>query len=134
MDIVQEFLQVVEKLHSQDGCDWDKQQTFQTMKQHLLEEANEVAVAIDNNDISELQEELGDLFLNILHICEIAKQKELFDFNAVVDGIKAKMIRRHPHVFGNMKFNTMEELMVHWNKVKEEEKLEKVKRKGEING
>ncbi len=130
------FVKKVEQLHGiqgHEGCPWDKQQTIASMKQYILEEAEEIAEAIDKQDYDELREELGDLLLNITHICTLAQQQELFSFKDVIKDIDEKIVRRHPHVFGTRKFNSMAEIEAHWQQVKLEEKRlkeEKLKNKG----
>lgn len=119
------FVKKVEQLHGlhgHDGCLWDKQQTIASMKQYILEEAEEIAQAIDKQDYDELREELGDLLLNITHICTLAKQQKLFSFKDVISDIDEKIVRRHPHVFGTKKFNSIAEIEAHWQQIKAEEK------------
>ncbi|MBI5392294.1 nucleotide pyrophosphohydrolase [Candidatus Woesearchaeota archaeon] len=133
----QEFVQLIEQLRSENGCPWDKEQTFITMKEFLIEEAQEIADAIDKDDIEEVKKELGDLILNILLVTQIAKEKNLFDINDVLSAIREKVVRRHPHVFGDVKVNSIEEIRQNWEKIKlieKEEKRLKKADKGESNG
>lgn len=129
------FVKKVEQLHGlhgHEGCLWDKQQTIESMKKYILEEAEEIAEAIDKKDYDGLQEELGDLLLNITHLCTLANQQGLFSYKDVIMHIEEKIVRRHPHVFGDVKFSSVEEIEVHWKKIKAEEKRmkeEKLKNK-----
>jgi uncharacterized protein YabN with tetrapyrrole methylase and pyrophosphatase domain len=91
------------------GCPWDKKQTFDTYKKCLVDEAQEVVQAIDNNDMLNLQEELGDTLFNLIFIVNLAEEKNLFTMQDVIDGIYNKMIQRHPHIFGDKKATTPEE-------------------------
>ena len=118
-----ELLKIVEILRSPDGCEWDRAQDFNSMKQCLKNESEEVLTAIDNKDYNNLCEELGDVLLQVVMNAEIAKEKGLFTFDDVVQGLCEKLIRRHPHVFGNEKRpTTPEESLKLWRKVKEIEK------------
>ena len=83
------------------GCPWDVEQTFATILPHTIEEAYEVADAIDNNDMAALKDELGDLLFQVVFYAQMAKEAGDFDFAAVVEAISEKMVRRHPHVFGD---------------------------------
>ncbi|MBI3032941.1 nucleotide pyrophosphohydrolase [Candidatus Woesearchaeota archaeon] len=127
------FVKKVEQLHGlhdHEGCLWDKEQTIESMKKYILEEAEEIAEAIDKKDYDELREELGDLLLNITHICTLAKQQSLFSYKDVIKQVEEKIVRRHPHVFGNATFGSLEEIKAHWKKTKAEEKrLKEEKRK-----
>jgi MazG family protein len=121
----EEFIGIIQRLRSKDGCPWDREQTFITMKEFLIEEAQEIAEAIDKNNVEEIKEELGDLLLNILLIVQIAKEQNMFDIDDVLSAIKEKIIRRHPHVFGDTKVNSIEEVRENWKKIKELENQEK---------
>jgi len=117
------------KLRAPGGCEWDRAQTLHTIKDKLLEEADEVAEAIDNEDYDNLREELGDLMFNVLIIALIAEENDLFDIKKVFDEAAEKLIRRHPHVFADAKAETPEEVHKMWVKIKEEEKKMKNKLK-----
>ena len=120
---INELLEIVEVLRSPNGCEWDRAQTHQTLKKCLVDESQEVLNAIDNNDDDNLCEELGDLLLQVLMNAEIAKERGAFDFNNVVQGLCDKLIRRHPHVFGDEdRPSTPEESLKLWKKVKQIEK------------
>lgn len=123
---IDELLQVVEILRSEKGCEWDRAQTHETLKRCLRDESQEVIDAIDNKDDENLCEELGDLLLQVLMNAQVAKERGAFDFNKVVQGLTDKLIRRHPHVFGDEERpTTPEESLKLWKKVKEIEKARK---------
>lgn len=125
---VSELLEVVEILRSENGCEWDRAQTHESLKRCLRDESQEVIDAIDNKDDENLCEELGDLLLQVLMNAQVAKERGAFDFNKVVQGITDKLIRRHPHVFGEEERpTTPEESLKLWKKVKEIEKARKSK-------
>ncbi len=123
---IEELLEVVEILRSEKGCEWDRAQTHETLKRCLRDESQEVIDAIDKNDDENLCEELGDLLLQVLMNAQVAKERKAFDFEKVVQGITDKLIRRHPHVFGDEdRPSTPEESLKLWKKVKEIEKQRK---------
>ena len=123
---IDELLEVVEILRSEKGCEWDRAQTHESLKRCLKDESQEVIDAIDNKDDENLCEELGDLLLQVLMNAQVAKERGAFDFNKVVQGLTDKLIRRHPHVFGNEERpTTPEESLKLWKKVKEIEKARK---------
>jgi len=126
---IAELVEIVSVLRSPLGCEWDRAQDFNSMKEHLKNETQEVLDAIDNKDYQNFCEELGDVLLQVVMNAEIANELGLFDFNDVVQGISEKLIRRHPHVFGDEKRpETPEESLALWRKVKEIEKARKQKR------
>lgn len=114
------FVKINKKLRQE--CPWDKEQDFDSLKKTIVEEADEVVEAIEKKDYENLREELGDLLHNIIFISNIAEEKNLFSIKDVLEDIKVKLIRRHPHVFGDEKALTPEDSMRIWNKVKEAEK------------
>ena len=125
---IKELLEVVEVLRSEKGCEWDRAQTHETLKRCLRDESQEVIDAIDKNDDENLCEELGDLLLQVLMNAQVAKERGAFDFSKVVQGLTDKLIRRHPHVFGDEdRPSTPEESLKLWKKVKEIEKARKNK-------
>ena len=93
------LVQIVKKLRSPDGCDWDKEQTHESLTPYLLEETYEVIEAIETNNFSDLKEELGDLLLHVIFQTELANEAKKFNLNEVIDGICKKLIDRHPHIF-----------------------------------
>jgi tetrapyrrole methylase family protein/MazG family protein len=117
----QELLKIMEALRSEKGCPWDKEQTSETLKPFIVEEAYELIEAIDENDPEKIKEELGDLLFQIVFQCQIAKEKNQFQISDVFEKIVGKMVARHPHVFGNADYKTTDEVLVHWE---EQKKLE----------
>ena len=107
------------------GCPWDLEQNFETIAPYTLEEAYEVADAIAQKDLVNLREELGDLLLQVVYHARMAQEEEAFDFGDIVEGITRKMIRRHPHVFGNENGEKAEHVKGIWERIKAEEKAEK---------
>ena len=119
----EELLEIVSILRSPDGCPWDRAQTHETMKKCLSDETQEVIEAIDKADDENLCEELGDVLLQVLLNCEIAKERKAFEFSDVVQMLSEKLIRRHPHVFGDIERpETPEESLKLWKSVKKTEK------------
>ena len=121
----QDFADIIRILRSPEGCPWDREQTFETMKQYLMSESEEVCLAVDRNDSENLCEELGDVLMEILLYSQIAADQNLFTIEDVIDGISRKMIRRHPHVFGDTVIRTSKETEALWKEIKEQEKAEK---------
>jgi ATP diphosphatase len=107
------------------GCPWDLEQDFASIAPYTLEEAYEVADAIARNDLGDLREELGDLLLQVVFHARMAQERDAFDFNDVVEAITTKLIRRHPHVFGDAKDLTPDGVKVLWDSIKAEEKAER---------
>jgi MazG family protein len=118
---------IMEKLRGPDGCPWDKEQDFNSLKPMLVEEVYEVLEAIENGDFEGMSEELGDLLLHVVFHAHLGKEAGRFDINTVIDTISAKLIRRHPHVFGNESASTAEEVIRNWEAIKAQEKAEKQK-------
>ena len=118
----EDLVQLVKTLRGPQGCPWDREQTGETLKPHLIEEAHEVLEAIDIGDPRDLCEELGDLLFQILFHSEIASEQGDFDIYDVCRRIRQKMILRHPHVFGDANFKNSEELLRNWEKLKSQEK------------
>ncbi|WP_443750882.1 nucleoside triphosphate pyrophosphohydrolase [Asticcacaulis solisilvae] len=112
------------------GCPWDREQTFASIAPYTIEESYEVSDAIERNDMRDLKEELGDLLFQVVFHARMAEEQGLFDFNDVAHGMAEKLIRRHPHVFGDVSHRTAEEQTVAWEVVKAEER--KAKDKGGI--
>lgn len=115
---------IVRKLRSEDGCLWDREQTHDSLKVCLQEESQEVLDAIEHDDMDNLCEELGDLLFQVMIHSQIAAENGNFAIDQVVDGICRKMVRRHPHVFGNTKVKTPEEARALWKQIKKQEKAE----------
>lgn len=112
----------MERLRAPGGCPWDREQTFDTIKPYTLEETYEVLEAIDNRDWPELTGELGDLLLQVLFYAEMAKEQNSFSIDDVLDRLSAKLIHRHPHVFGEVKADTSDEVKRNWEALKVEER------------
>ena len=109
-----------------DGCPWDLKQDFKSIVPHTLEEAYEVADCIESGNLDELKNELGDLLFQIIFYAQLAQEQSLFDFNDVVEQLNDKLTRRHPHVFGDKKELTDEQLSYQWQAIKAQERSEKV--------
>jgi MazG family protein len=119
-----DLLKVMHRLRGPGGCPWDAEQTHQSLARHLLEEAHETLDAIDRGDMDDLREELGDLLLQVVFHAEMAMQDGLWDVDGVAESITAKLIRRHPHVFGDVRVGSAAEVLVNWERIKTEEKGE----------
>lgn len=117
----------------ENGCEWDKEQTFQSIAPHTIEEAYEVVDAINRSNIPDLKEELGDLLLQVVFLSQIASEDNLFNFNDVVQTITQKLIRRHPYVFSEKRDHSSEEQMDQWEEIKQEER-ELKKQSGILDG
>lgn len=119
---IKRLAELVERLRAPDGCPWDAKQTMYTVRMYLLEESYEVLDAIERNVPEEVCGELGDLLFQVVFIAYLGEEKGEFDLVKVVERIIEKMIRRHPHVFGNTRVKDVEEVAVNWAKIKESEK------------
>jgi len=115
------LVKILAQLRAPDGCPWDKEQTHKSLRNNLLSETYETLEAMDAGEAQELCEELGDLLLQIVLHAQIAKDDKEFEIGDVIKGISAKLIRRHPHVFGDTKVKTAEEVMGKWEAIKREE-------------
>lgn len=116
------LMDVVTELRSENGCPWDREQTHSSLRPYVIEEASEVAEAIDHGDHDHLCEELGDLLLQIALHAQMAREDGLFDINSVIEGITEKMIRRHPHVFGDVEVESSRDVLRNWEAIKRAEK------------
>jgi len=121
-ELFAEIMDIIAKLRGPDGCLWDRKQTLESLVPNILEEAKEISEAVKSKNKDNLREELGDLLMVILMEIEIAQEKGLFTYSEVLTGAINKFIRRHPHVFGDIKVNTPEEALAVWKKMKGEEK------------
>ncbi len=131
------FAEIVAHLRAPDGCPWDKEQTHQTLRTHLLEEAYETLTAMDENDSAGMREEFGDLLLQILLNSQIASEADEFSMTKVIKSIYDKIVRRHPHVFGDVKLDGVKGVLQNWEKLKEKERKEngeEKKEKGLLDG
>lgn len=113
--------ETVAHLRAPEGCPWDREQTHQTLRQHLLEEAYEAIHAIDQGDLSALEEELGDLLLQVVLQTQIATEAEAFQMADVIGGVNDKLVRRHPHVFGDLQVKDVEQVLHNWEALKASE-------------
>ncbi|MCU1306381.1 MAG: Nucleoside triphosphate pyrophosphohydrolase, partial [Acidobacteriaceae bacterium] len=113
---------IMARLRAPGGCPWDREQTFDSIKPYTLEETYEVIEAIDNRDWKELPGELGDLLLQVLFYSEMAKEDGKFSIDEVLDTLSNKLVARHPHVFGDVKAETPQEVLRNWEALKAEEK------------
>ncbi len=118
-------VRIMERLRAPGGCPWDREQTFDSIKPYTLEETYEVLEAIDNRDWPELAGELGDLLLQVLFYAEMAKEQASFSMDDVLDRLSAKLINRHPHVFGEVKADTSDQVKRNWEAIKVEERKKK---------
>lgn len=125
MHTFDDLIGIIAELRSDHGCPWDKEQTFESLKKCLADEAQEVFEAVDNKDMENLCEELGDVLYQVMIQSQIASEQGLFTVEDVIDGLCEKMIRRHPHVFGDAVADTPEESLDLWNEIKKQEKAKK---------
>ena len=116
---------IMDRLRAPGGCPWDREQTFDSIKPYTLEETYEVLEAIDNRDWPELAGELGDLLLQVLFYAEIAKEQSSFSIDDVLDRLSTKLINRHPHVFGDVKADTSDQVKRNWEALKVEERKQR---------
>lgn len=125
---IDRLLQIMARLRAPEGgCPWDVEQTFATIAPYTVEEAYEVADAIERGDLKDLKEELGDLLFQVVFHSRMAEELKVFAFDDVVDAVAEKLIRRHPHVFGDAGFRTAEEQTLAWEEIKAEERAGKAK-------
>jgi MazG family protein len=133
MEEFKDLIGIIEHLLGPDGCPWDKEQTLESSRGALIEEAFEVVEAIDLNESENLKEELGDLFFNVIFLSKLAEKEGHFNVQQVLSTISEKLIRRHPHVFGNAEVQNTEEVVHQWEAIKKEEK-EKQSRESLLDG
>jgi len=121
------------KLRGKDGCPWDKEQTWESIKSYVLEESYELLEAVDEKNPDKVKEELGDLLFQIIFYAKIAEEQKYFDIYDVCNCAKEKMIRRHPHVFGNSNLTSSKDVLKRWEEIKSKEP-ENVDRKSALDG
>jgi len=119
---VNDLRKLIKLLCGPEGCPWDNEQTHESIRRNLLEEAYEAAEAIDNNDTESLIEELGDVLMQVVFHSDIAERANSFTLDDIADATCKKLLRRHPHVFGNVRANSGEESLVYWDDIKRKEK------------
>jgi len=119
---IEDLLKVIARLRSPTGCPWDREQDHKSLRFHAVEEVYELMDAIEAGDDHEMLEELGDLLLQIVFHSQLAKERGAFDFEQVARHITEKLIRRHPHVFGDVKVKSVDQVWANWEKIKHVEK------------
>lgn len=122
MSDVSKLQEIVARLRAPDGCPWDREQTHESLRAALVEECYEVVEAIEKSDDTNLREELGDLLLHVVMHAHMGGERQAFTFDEVVDGICEKLIRRHPHVFGDTKADNTGAVLLQWEQIKRAEK------------
>jgi tetrapyrrole methylase family protein/MazG family protein len=131
------FAEIVGHLRAPDGCPWDMKQTHQSLRKHLLEETYETLTTMDENDIPGMREEFGDLLLQVMLNTQIAVEAGEFSMPQVIKDIYDKIVRRHPHVFGDVQVNNVDGVLQNWEKIKEQERKDngkEEKKKGLLDG
>ena len=124
---LQELKEIVAELRGEGGCPWDRTLNYENLKPFIGEETAEVQAAVDKGDMQNLCEELGDVLLQLLLYSDMAEKDGYFSFDDVISGIARKLVRRHPHVYGEAKAETPEEALAIWKAVKAEEKAGRLK-------
>ena len=119
---INDLLKVMARLRSPTGCPWDREQSHMTLRRHAIEEVYELIDAIEAGDDHEMAEELGDLLLQVVFHCQLARERGAFDFEEVCRVLVNKLIRRHPHVFGKTRVRNVDEVWANWEKIKRAEK------------
>jgi len=121
---------VYETLHGPNGCMWDKEQTHRSILEDLREEVDEFVEAVKKEDYENMKEEIGDILLHVMFHAQMAEKNGKFTIEDVIDGLIAKIVRRHPHVFGRQKVSSTREIIANWDKIKRLEKKAKMVRAG----
>lgn len=119
---INDLIEVMEQLRAPDGCPWDREQDHKSIRFHAVEEVYELIDAIEMDDDDEMLEECGDLLLQVVFHCQLAKERNAFDFEKTARSITDKLIRRHPHVFGDSDADNVDAVWAQWEKIKREEK------------
>jgi MazG family protein len=125
----EKLVDIMAKLRAKNGCLWDKEQTHESLVKYLIEESREVKKAVEKKDMENLEEELGDILLQVVFHAQIGKENKTFDISGVISTLNKKLIRRHPHVFGNYKVKTTKDIEIMWKEVKAKEKGQSPKKK-----
>jgi tetrapyrrole methylase family protein/MazG family protein len=120
-----ELLSIADTLHGPNGCPWDKKQTFQTLRPHILEEVHELLDAVDEDDAKGMSEELGDILFQIIFFAKLGEKSKRYSLKEIINTVSEKLVRRHPHVFGDAEVKTPEEVIHLWERVKKEEKKDR---------
>ena len=119
---IDDLLKVMARLRAPDGCPWDREQDHKTIRMNAVEEVYELLDAIESEDDAEMEEELGDLLLQVVFHAQMAKERDAFDFEKVARNISDKLVRRHPHVFGNANVEDVDGVWAQWDAIKQTEK------------
>lgn len=119
---LERLIEIVATLRSENGCQWDREQTHKSLRPNMIEEAYEAVDAIDDGNVANLREELGDVLLQVVLHSQIAKDNGEFDIEDVAKELSDKLVHRHPHVFGNTEVHSTDEILANWDKLKKEEK------------
>ena len=119
---INRLLEIMARLRSPTGCPWDREQDHRSLRWHAVEEVYELIDAIESGDDHELEEELGDLLLQVVFHCQLARERGAFNFDRVARNIADKLVRRHPHVFGDVKVKDVDQVWANWEKIKRAEK------------
>jgi NTP pyrophosphatase (non-canonical NTP hydrolase) len=119
---IRQVLEIMAALRSPEGCPWDREQDHQTLRWHAVEEVYELLDAIEARDDHEVAEELGDLLLQVVFHAQLARERGVFDFDAICQRLADKLVRRHPHVFGDVAVRDVDQVWVNWEKIKRAEK------------
>ncbi|MCB1179829.1 MAG: nucleoside triphosphate pyrophosphohydrolase [Leptospiraceae bacterium] len=125
MKEIDELIEIMDTLRGENGCNWDKKQTHETLIPFLIEETYEVVDALESKDFNHLKEELGDLLFQVVFHARLTKENSLFEFKDVAKEISEKLIRRHPHIFSNPENLPADQVLTNWDKIKKAEKAEK---------
>lgn len=122
MSVIEDLLETMARLRAPNGCPWDREQDHQSIAECLVDECSELLETIDNLDMEHMKEELGDVLLQVVFHSQLAKESEHFDFDAVAREINDKLVRRHPHVFGESSAEDSEQALHQWEEIKAKEK------------
>lgn len=122
---INKLVSIINTLRGKNGCPWDKKQNFKSIREHVLEESYEVIESINLKDYNKLKEELGDLLIQIIFLSRLAEEKNYFNINDVIETASDKLIRRHPHIFGNIKVRSTKQVLRNWERIKKSENSDK---------
>ena len=132
---IRQLLEIMAALRAPDGCPWDREQDHQSLRWHAVEEVYELLDAIEADDDHEMAEELGDLLLQVVFHAQLARERGVFDFDALTQRLVDKLVRRHPHVFGDVKVKDVDQVWANWEQIKRAEKAgSKHERKSALDG
>jgi MazG family protein len=132
---IRQLLELMAALRAPDGCPWDREQDHKSLRWHAVEEVYELLDAIENDDDHEMAEELGDLLLQVVFHAQLARERGAFDFDALTQRLVDKLVRRHPHVFGDVKVRDVDQVWANWEQIKRAEKAgSKHERKSALDG